>query len=274
MYKLIATDIDGTLINSKRILTENTKEVLKEASDNGIVIMLCSGRAPVTLDLITDQLDIDMPLACYNGAQILSGKNGKVLYQKGLDKEDAILTYKEGCKRNVGVIIWTLDGKIAFNEKNRHTKHYLDNSNYKDEVLYIGDDLSYFDDKDNKIAKLLWQDDPEKVEEEHIPYSKELLKGTNAISATSQSFLLEFTHKNANKAEAIKQVAKAYNIKHEDTIGIGDGLNDIPMIEYASLGVAMKNAHKDVLKIADIVAPSNDEEGVAYIINKYMLGKE
>ena len=69
-------------------------------------------------------------------------------------------------------------------------------------------------------------------------------------------------------------MAKAYNIKYEDTIGIGDGLNDIPMIEYASLGVAMKNAHKDVLKIADIVAPSNDEEGVAYIINKYMLGKE
>ena len=77
--------------------------------------------------------------------RVLSGKNGEIIYQRGLDKKDAILTYKEGCKRNVGVIIWTLDGKIAFNEKNRHTKHYLDNSNYKDDVLYIGDNLSFFE---------------------------------------------------------------------------------------------------------------------------------
>ncbi len=82
MYKLIATDIDGTLINSKRILTDNTKKVLKEASENGLTVMLCSGRAPVTLDLITDQLDFDLPLACYNGAQVLSGKNGEIIISK------------------------------------------------------------------------------------------------------------------------------------------------------------------------------------------------
>ena len=272
MYKLLATDIDGTLINSKKKLTDNTKKAIYEANENGCIILPCSGRGPLPLSVITDEINLDLPLACYNGALVIRGKSGEILYDKAIDKKDAILAYNEGIKRNVGVILWTFDNKLAINGWNKFTEHYFSLANVKrEEVVIIPDNMDIFDER---TAKVLWQDEVENMSD-HVDYARNLLKNceNNAICATSQPFLLEFTHKDGNKAEAIKHVAKAFNIDHKDTIGIGDGLNDIPMIEYAALGVAMENAHCEVLEAADLVAPSNDDDGVAYIINKYMLGK-
>lgn len=273
MYKLLATDIDGTLINSKRELTDNTKKAIYEAYDKGCVILPCSGRGPLPLQDITNEIDLDLPLACFNGALVIKGKSGEILYEKAIDKEDAILAYNEGVKRNVGVIAWTFDNKLAFNEFNKFTEHYLSMANVaREDVIIIPEHMEIFDER---ITKVLWQDEVENMDD-HVAYARNLLKtvDNNAMCATSQPFLLEFTHKDANKAEAIKHVAKAFDIEHKDTIGIGDGLNDIPMIEYAALGVAMKNSHKETLEAADYIAPSNDEDGVAYVINKFMLGKE
>jgi len=273
MYKLLATDIDGTLINSKKELTDKTKEAIFEAYEKGCVILPCSGRGPLPLKVITDELNLDLPLACFNGALVIKGKSGEVLYDKAIDKEDAILVYEEGIKKNVGVILWTFDNKLAINEWNKFTEHYFTLAKVKrEDVIIIPEHMEIFDER---IAKVLWQDEVENMDE-HVSYARNLLKTTknNAICATSQPFLLEFTHKDGNKAEAIKHISKAFNIEHKDTIGIGDGLNDIPMIEYAALGVAMKNSHKETLEAADYIAPSNDEDGVAHVINKFMLGKE
>lgn len=270
MYKLVAVDIDGTLLNSKGELTLNVKNTVEEAFKEGFVFTPCTGRGPIPLKAVTDKFDVDMPLICFNGAQVIKGKSGEIIYESPLSKEDAMFVYNEGVKRGVGVVLWTLDNKLAFNEMNEHTNHYLKNSGYsKDDIYLVEEHMELFDER---IAKVLWQDDPKKIDD-YIVQGRELLQGRKAVCATSQNFLLEFTHEEATKAKGIEHLAMSYNIKREETIAIGDGLNDIAMIEYASLGVAMGNAHKDVIKVADYIAPTNDEDGVAYIINKYMLGR-
>lgn len=272
MYRLMATDIDGTLIRNDMSLSERTKNTVRKAVLAGLVIAPCSGRGPGPLKKVSDLFEVPVPLVCYNGAVVIDGKTGEKIYEKPMKKEDAVDVYLKGRKIGMAMEVWTTDNELGYDSWNEFTEFYQLNSTKKrEEITLIGDDLSIFE---KPIAKVLWHQDPSvitpliKKSEEYIIREKREM-----VCATSQDFLLEFTHTDATKAMGIKALSDYYSIPHDETIGIGDGLNDISMIKYAKLGIAMANAHPEVIKAADYIAPSNEEDGVAFVIEKFMMEK-
>lgn len=119
------------------------------------------------------------------------------------------------------------------------------------------------------INKILWYDEVERINE----FQKELQgKLSSTVNFhTSQPFFLEFVDVNASKAIALEKLGEYYGIKREEMIAIGDGFNDLSMIEYAGLGVAMENAPSEIKEAADFVTLSNEDDGVAYVIEKFIL---
>ena len=121
------------------------------------------------------------------------------------------------------------------------------------------------------INKILWYDDVERIEE----YERELktILSPTVNFHTSQPFFLEFVDINASKAIALEKLGSHYGICKEEMIAIGDGYNDLSMIEYAGLGVAMENAPQEIKQAADFVTLSNEDDGVAYVIDKFILNE-
>jgi hypothetical protein len=119
------------------------------------------------------------------------------------------------------------------------------------------------------INKLLWYDEIERIN----AFEKEMhdLLGPSVNFHTSQPFFLEFVDVNASKAIALEKLGAYYGIQREEMIAIGDGFNDLSMIEYAGLGVAMENAPEEIKRIADYVTLSNENDGVAYVIEQFIL---
>lgn len=271
MYKLVAIDIDGTLINDKKELTNEVKEALNQSVKKGVMIVLCSGRSPSTLDVIGSQFDFDMPFACYHGATIIKGKSKEVLYEKGLNPLDALKIAKECDKRGLGVNLWTFDGALWIMRHNSFTDLYMIDAHYKGEQKIISDELLDYPFGIGKILANGKEEEVTKILYEEAPI---FTKGMAVDFYTSLPMFLEFVHNEAKKGDAIKNLATLNNIKQEEVIAMGDGLNDLSMIEYAGLGVAMENANEKVKKAAQVIAPSNNDNGVAYILNKYVLNKE
>lgn len=117
------------------------------------------------------------------------------------------------------------------------------------------------------ITKILWYDEPERIDEILGELSEDMF--SEVTLCKSQPVFLELFNKNVSKAEAIKKIGEYYGIKQEETIAIGDEINDLSMIEYAGLGVAMGNAKEEVKKIANYITDSNDEDGVRKVIEVY-----
>ena len=271
MYKLVAIDIDGTLLTDSKVLLPDVKEALEEAANKGVIVLLCSGRSPVSLGSVKDLFDFDMPFACYNGGLVIKGKSNEVLYESPVKSEDAKLFYEEGKKRGVTINMWTSDGILCQSGSEEGKAYYKKIAKYKKDTIDLDKHPEMFSEK---IAKILWQADPELIENKLIHEAREIVKNTNSECATSRPELLEFIDLDGNKSSAMNSICKKYNIKHEETMAIGDGRNDISMIEWAKMGVAMENATDEVKSYANYIAPSNNDSGVGYVFRKFILGEK
>jgi hypothetical protein len=195
---------------------------------------------------------------------VVMGKSKKILYEQKLTPEDAKNVYLLGEKYNTTIIVWT-NNILYVNQFNEKSKKYGELCNTQpilmkdiDEVMKEG------------VTKVLWYDEVELIERYQEEVGKFLSSSIN--HHTSRPFFLEFVDKNASKAIAMEKLGKHYGIEQSEMIAVGDGFNDLSMMEYAGLGVAMANA-KDVIKEkADYVTLSNDENGVAHVIYKFVLG--
>jgi len=262
-YKLIAADIDGTLVNSKREITPKTKEKIHEAIERGVIFTICSGRPVQGVQLITKQLEADIPVITYNGAMVITGESRKIIYSCTMRREDAIQVEKLGRERNTTIAVWA-DNQLYVNRMDERAAKYSELSGtppikYENIEELIG----------KGINKILWYDEVERINE----FQKELQgKLSSTVNFhTSQPFFLEFVDVNASKAIALEKLGEYYGIKREEMIAIGDGFNDLSMIEYAGLGVAMENAPSEIKEAADFVTLSNEDDGVAYVIEKFIL---
>jgi len=262
-YKLIAADIDGTLVNNKREITPRTKEKIHEAINKGVIFAICSGRPIQGVQLITRQLEADVPVITYNGAMVITGESRKIIYSCTMRKEDALQVERLGRERNTTIAIWA-DNQLYVNRMDERAAQYSELSG-TEPVLY--ENVEELIEKG--INKILWYDEVDRINE----FLKELQGKLNPSVNfhTSQPFFLEFVDINASKAIALEKLGEYYGIKREEMIAIGDGFNDLSMIEYAGLGVAMENAPFEIKEAADFVTLSNENDGVAYVIEKFIL---
>lgn len=264
-YKLIAVDIDGTLLDSNSQLKSDTIQSVRRGVAKGLIFTISTGRPVQGIRNILNALDVKSSSITYNGAMIVSEKE-EILYSCTLRATDAVDVIRLGMDRNLTVTFWA-NNILYANEINETSLAYSEIS---------GVPPVRFDDYEKialeGITKVLWIDTPEAINRHEKEVGAFLSDQVNYH--TSRPMFLEFVDKSASKALAMQKLGEIYGISREEMIAVGDGLNDLSMIEYAGLGVAMANSHPDILKIADYITLSNDQNGVGYVIDEFINNED
>lgn len=264
-YKLMAVDIDGTLLNDRGELTENTKNAIKQWVDKGLIFTIASGRPIQGIEKLNRTLNLDVPFITYNGAMVVMGKSKKVLYEQKLSRNDSREIISLGNNYNATIMIWN-DNKLYVPQINERVENYKMISGVEPILI---DNLEKIIEKG--VTKILWYDEVEKIAQ----YQKEIgsFLSENVNFHPSRPYFMEFVDKNASKAIAMEKLGQFYGIKQSEMIAVGDGFNDLSMIEYAGLGVAMANSPREVKEKADYITLSNEEDGVAHVIFEFISKK-
>lgn len=269
MYRLIVSDLDGTLLRDDNTLSEYTKAVIHKVSEQGIDFMLATGRIFGGAKVFAKELNLNTPIMSCNGA-LIKASDGSVIYGKHI--ETAPLTE---------VFEMLLDKKLYFHfygEEKFYTQKFTDylsgfyafNEKLEKQERFPMVEVNPFEvtGKDN-IYKVLARCGKEENSGTEL---YELLKGISGISVTSSwSNTFDICADQVNKGIAIERYAAEKGIKPSEIICFGDNFNDIEMLQYAGLGVAVENAVDKLKENADFVALSNNEDGVAKAIEKFVL---
>ncbi|MFV0575406.1 MAG: sugar-phosphatase [Vibrio sp.] len=267
MYKLIAIDMDGTLLNSEKQITEQNKQAITQARAQGVHVVLCSGR-PLegmlsALDALGMNTDEDYVIS-YNGSLVQTVASGTMIRQQILTGKDA-KTIDEWSKRlNVDVHAFSLKEGLISPKNNKYTQHECDIN----DITLTEMPFEQLDDAD-PILKVMMVEDEEKLTPAFNALPEELFKQFTIVR--SSPFFLEFMHPTSDKGAGVEALAEHLGINASEVIALGDAGNDHHMLEYAGLGIAMGNATEDTKALADFVTESNDNSGVAVAIEKFVL---
>lgn len=261
-YKLIAADMDGTLLTDDKRISRRTGEAIKAAAEKGVIFTVSTGRPIQAVRCYEELRKLGCPVITYNGAVIAEPGTEKIIYEQPLEKGDALRIIKSGRERGITMCVWS-GGQLYVNRFNERTDYYKRMTKVEPVLLEDADTLA-----DKGITKILWYDDAEKI----AVFEEEMKRAAfNSVTVcTSQPMYLEFFNRKVSKAAALQRICDIYGIKREEVIAVGDANNDLEMIEYAGLGVAMANAAENVREKADFVTLSNEEDGVAYVIEKFI----
>lgn len=275
MVKIIITDVDGTLLNSNKEILENTKNDLIKAQELGIRLVLASGRPISALIGLARELHMDKYnglLIAYNGSKIVDCSSGEVLYNKPMEKDNVRLALEHLKNFNVIPMI-DVNDSLYVNDVFHNI--YIDKKEFnviKYESRSGGFRLCEIDDLpsfvDFPINKILIAGNPEYLKENFSKITEPFNKVFNIALTTP--FYLEFNAKDVDKLEAIKAALEPMGYKKEDIIAFGDGENDIAMINYAGIGVAMENAMDELKTVSKFTTYSNDSDGISYALRKYI----
>ncbi|MBK5239596.1 sugar-phosphatase [Clostridium sp.] len=269
MYKLIALDMDGTLLNDKKQISLANYNAIQQARDNGVKVVLASGRPLVGFEKYLEELDLiskDDYAVAFNGALVQSSEGGEIVSKTTLTIDDYKYLYELSKELKVNIHALTETTVIS-----PYDSKYTRNEAYMNGISREISDV-YDVPADTTIVKVMFVDEPEIIEEIMNMIPEEVSDKYTIVR--SAPFYLEFLHKSVNKGAGVAALAKKLNIKQEEVICIGDAGNDIHMIKYAGLGVAMGNAFPEVKKIANFITKTNEEDGVAHVINKFVLKGE
>lgn len=266
-YKLIALDIDGTLTNSKKELTPHTRYTLIEAQNKGKKIILASGRHPVGIKQLAQDLMLDRYggyIMAFNGGKIINCETGETVVSKIFPIEylsDIVSVLKDS-----NITINTYDDKkiIADNKVNDYTD--IERDILKTDMVVVDDFVSAirFD-----INKILLAGEPDEIDKYQAIFSKRYDGLLDVFK--SAPYFLEIMPFGVTKGSMLPLLLEKLNVKREELAAFGDHYNDMTMIGYAGFGVAMGNAVQDLKKIADYVCESNDMDGVAKTFEKYII---
>jgi len=267
-YKLVALDIDGTLKNSNNQITSVTKEILIKAQKMGMKIVLASGRPTPGLRHEAKELLLDQfggYLLAFNGAKVVDVKTNETIYEQTLTIEQAKKVYDRAKEYQLACL--TYDGDVIITEDVDDQYVCVEariNDIQKKKVDHL---KNVFKDP---IPKVLLTGDPHYVAT-ILDEFKEPFKDSLSIYR-SAPFFIEVMTNGIDKAASLDRLARSLGIKQEEVIAFGDGYNDLSMIEYAGLGVAMDNAIDEVKQRADLITKSNDEDGIAYTLTQLWKG--
>ena len=269
-YKLLVLDLDGTLTNSKKEITPNTLQTLTEAQEKGIKIVLASGRPTYGVAPLAEKLQLEKYegyILSYNGGEIIGWKTKEMMYKNLLDH--AVLPYLYECAKKNQFAILTYDGEYVLTET-------PDDEYLIKEAKLNGMKIKKVDNflaaVKHPIAKCLIVGDPDRLailEKEMYEHLKDRMGVFR-----SEAYFLELVPKGIDKAQSLAVLLKEINMTKDEMIAIGDGFNDLSMIQFAGLGVAMANAQDIVKESADYITLSNEEDGVAHVVRKFILDNQ
>lgn len=266
MIKLIAIDMDGTLLNSKKELLEETKQYFKNFHNKNTetLLVLCTGRPetgirPYLKDL--GYLEENHYIISQNGASIYESQTGKRVMDAFVDSTAIQKWIELGKKHGISVMGAGVDYYYAFDEDPTEWMEF--------DVKLVSGKLKRIPTKESlniDFYKILLMGDEEQLNEFETFIPQEWRDEFYVVR--SQKYLVEVLTKGVNKAFGLEKLAKKLNIQPSEIAAIGDAANDIEMLEYAGLAIAMGNASEEVKAIADIVTDTNENNGVIKAIDK------
>ena len=273
MYKLVAVDLDGTLLNSGKQISEENKKAISQALEKGTRIVICSGRIFAGAWAFARELGIKSgPLIGCNGALIKELDTHELLYSKSLDCEACSrvieLCHGEDIYFHAYVDDTLYTEKLGFSSLNYWVKNQKLPESERVDIRLVKNLSHVFSDSSARATKfVVVSRDIEQLARARALAEK--IRDVKVMSSDYDNF--EVVSHEVDKGNALKFIAERYKLKREEIMAIGDNENDYSMIEYAGLGVAMGNAMPSVKQIAGHVTLTNDMNGVAVAINKFIL---
>ncbi|MEM8739304.1 MAG: Cof-type HAD-IIB family hydrolase [Planctomycetota bacterium] len=260
---LVAIDLDGTLLTSDKRLSVKAIEAVTEVRRRGIKVVLASARPPRTVREIYDHLKLNTHQINYNGALIQHPDHTTPLRHEPIspDLAYAICTVARKTDRKCIIALEILDKWYT----DKHDPSLETETSKKFKPDYVGPLLEPLK---QPITKLLVMAPPDRM----AIIRRELMQRYNSAASfvCAEDHLTQIAHYRADKGRALQYLCKKYHVDLEHTMAIGDGPNDVGMLQAAGLGVAMGNAFDQAKAAADLVAPTNDEDGVAHTLWKYI----
>ncbi len=270
MYKLIASDLDETLLQTNKHTGPYTISRIKEAIDKGLCFVCATGRNHVSIRPTLDELELynkkDTYTISLNGAVVTENYQSRILYTEPMDWEIVNHLYKFGKQYDVCIHVYSVDKVYAWNV-NQNERDFCEGR--MELIEFDTEDLEFL--KDETMIKILFQnmdfDYLKSIENDLDDETKALCD----ISFSSNRYI-EFNKAGVNKGKGIRFLSEYLNIPIEETMAIGDNYNDLPMLIEAGLGVGVKNTNPRMVDEVDLIVPwTNDEDAVGHIIDEYFL---
>ena len=263
MIKLIATDLDNTLLNKESGVDPETVRILEQAAEKGVRVAVATGRSFASAKAIADQIGQPSPAICYNGAAVIDTKTGKPYFMDCLDRElvQEILDFAR--ENDLYVQLYDKDEIVVEKLRlDRHPDPDLHYAGYRE----VGDfrEMSPFD-----TPKILLAAPPERIP--GVQSKLEALYGRRAYFAQSESHLVEVMNKGCDKGTALKRLREILGLTKEEVMGCGDNTNDLPLLLESGTAVAVANSVPELKAAAAYVCEGERSEGFNEAVKKFVL---
>lgn len=260
-YKLIALDVDGTLITDDHVLTEATREAVREAAAQGIIVVLCTGRGPVSAQPIYEQLGAGGIMITHNGATVIDIATRQVMNDFRIEFAD-LKSLVDYCR-----------GKGIHYDLCTPFDIYVEHLTDEEKAMYerfsqVPTVISDFMLVDEPTVKFTLSGPEPQMDQVEADWAS---IGCPLRPIRSGLYFIDIINPEATKGHALKQVCRDLGIPREEVMAIGNYFNDIEMLEWAGLGIAMANSPEAVKQSADAETVSNNEDGVALALRRYLL---
>ena len=290
MYKLIAIDLDGTILDSYGEVSENTKRILKETTKKGTKIIIASGRTIDSIKAIADEISTDKFIIAGNGSIIYDLQEKNIIYEKYIPKSKALNIIKICEDNSITYSVYTHNTIVADSLKYNILYYYKQNlkkePTKKTNITIVPNIYDYVKNMNNeKVMKIFICDKHQSVFNSILKRFNEI-EGIEILDVSHMSrkiisngskdvaleyFYTEISEKNVDKWYALEYLINKLNIDKTEVISIGDNINDLKMIEQSGLGIAMKGSSSKVTEIADYITDfDNNHNGAALAIEKFL----
>lgn len=290
MYKLVAIDLDGTLLNSYGQISNKNKECIEKLMNEGKEVVIASGRPISSAKSFANEIKADKYIICGNGSLLYDIQSGKIMYNKFIEKQKALQIINICEENSIYYNVYTENITITKSLNYNTLVYNYENQNKTDEqktnIKIVKNIYEYINEMpDLNILKITICDDNEVIFSRIIKRLREINNidvldvehmSKKTIKSGTEDVLIEYyyteiTSKNVNKWNAIKFLADYLNIRTDEIVAIGDNINDKEMIQEAGLGVIMGNSAPYLKEFADRVVSDNNNDGVAEAIEKYII---
>ena len=263
--RLVAMDLDDTLLRDDWTISPRVRDAIQKAQMQGVKMTIATGRMSISARPYSEQLGLDVPVITYHGAMIQQAISGDILFRRVIPSTIASEIIQDVCGLGFYAQIYLKD-RVITQTFNEWSQEYARIASVRIEEADLSSLLSHEPEGVEKILVIAEESDLDKL----VPFLTQRY-GKKVHITKSKPHFLEIIEGSVNKGVALAALAERFGIPQQDVMAIGDSFNDLEMIQYAGVGVAMGNARPEIKEQADLVTLSNEEDGVAEAIEHYVL---
>ena len=263
LIRMLLADVDGTLVTQDKILTEQAVDVVGQLRQADILFAVTSGRPPRGMQMLIEPLDLQTPISAFNGGLIVD-REMAVIEERVLPEE--LVVPITDLMKSFGLVSWIYRGADWYvpDLKGPHVDREAWTVKFEPKVMHSLDGLT------DRVAKIVGvSDDSDAIKSASAAMQQKFW--THVTAAASQPYYLDVTHPDANKGSVVKYLAQRYKLSSGEIATIGDMPNDVLMFAHSGLSIAMGNADPQVQRAARCVTETNENEGFAMAVRRFIL---